>query len=140
MDNLPQNKNIKNNYNYDYRKHYNNGNHTKLSNIDNNVDYYYGFNSFNNKKAYNIFLKKDLSENTINNSNICLNNDALNNNIKTKKASKYLSVGKQRPYNDMKYINLKNNNNLNNNFVGKNHQKNFGGIYEFKAKDKKIFL
>ena len=50
MDNLPQNKNIKNNYNYDYRKHYNNGDNTKLSNIDNNVDYYYGFNSFNNKK------------------------------------------------------------------------------------------
>jgi hypothetical protein len=141
MDNLPQNKNIKNNYNYDYRKHYNNGNHTKLSNIDNNVDYYYGFNSFNNKKAYNIFLKKELSENTINNSNICLNNDVLNKNIKTKKASKYLSVGKQRPYNDMKYINLKNNNNQNNIFVGKNLQKNNEGFYEFKAKDKKnIFV
>lgn len=140
MDNLPQNKNIKNKYNYDYRKHYNNENHTKLSNIDNNVDYYYGFNSFNNKKAYNIFLKKELSENTINNSNICLDNDALNNSIKTKKVSKYLSVGKQRPYKDMKYINLKNNNNQNNNFIGKNHQKNNGGIYEFKAKDKKNLL
>ena len=140
MDNLPQNKNIKNNYNYDYRKHYNNGDNTKLSNIDNNVDYYYGFNSFNNKKAYNIFLKKELSENTINNSNICLNNDALNNNIKTKKASKYLSVGKQRPYNDMKYINLKNNNNQNNIFLGKNHQKNKEGFYEFKGKDKKNYL
>ena len=140
MDNLPQNKNIKNNYNYDYRKHYNNGDNTKLSNIDNNVDYHYGFNSFNNKKVYNIVLKKELSENTINNSNICLNNDALNNNIKTKKASKYLSVGKQRPYNDMKYINLKNNNNQNNIFLGKNHQKNNEGFYEFKGKHKKNFL
>ena len=140
MDNLPQNKNIKNNYNYDYRKHYNNGDNTKLSNIDNNVDYHYGFNSFNNKKVYNIVLKKELSENTINNSNICLNNDALNNNIKTKKASKYLSVGKQRPYNDMKYINLKNNNNQNNIFLGKNHQKNNEGFYEFKGKDKKNYL
>lgn len=137
MDNLPQNKNIKNNYNYDHRKHYNNSNYSKLSNIDNNVDYYYGFSRINNKKVYNICLKKDLSENTINNSNICLNNDALNNNIKTKKASKYLSVGKQRPYNDMKYINLKNNNYLNNIFVNKHHQKTNGGLYEFNKKDKK---
>ena len=138
MDSLPQNKNNKNNYNYDYRKHYNNSNYAKLNNIDNNVDYYYGFNSFNNKKAYNIFLKKDLSENTINNSNICLNNDALNNNIKSKKISKYLSVGKQRPYNDMKYINLKNNGNQNNIFVDK-HQQKINGFYEYKNKEKKYF-
>jgi hypothetical protein len=64
----------------------------------------------------------------------------LNNNIKTKKASKYLSVGKQRPYNDMKYINLKNINNQNNIFLGKYHQKNNEGFYEFKGKDKKNYL
>ena len=110
MNNLPQNnnKNIRNNFNYDHRKHYNEINyHSKLNNKDNNVDYYN-----NNKLSYNNYF----NNNSFNNSNL-LNKGNLNNNsnnIKTVRVSKYLSVGKGKTIisncnNDNKYINQKNN-------------------------------
>ena len=107
IDNLPQSKNkkIKNNFNYDYRKHVNENNlfYSKLNNKDNNVDYFY--NNYNNKISYNNYLKKD-SNNNINNSNSMLNNgNNINNNIKTVRASKYLSVGRGKTF-----INSNNNN------------------------------
>ncbi len=104
MDNLPQSKNktIKNNFNYDHRKHANeNSNyfHSKLNNKDNNIDYY------NYKQiSYNNYFKKELNNNNnINNNNSMLN---INNNIKTVRASKYLSVGRGKTF-----INSNNNNN-----------------------------
>jgi hypothetical protein len=110
MNNLPQNnnKNIRNNFNYDHRKHYNEINyHSKLNNKDNNVDYYN-----NNKLSYNNYF----NNNSFNNSNL-LNKGNLNNNsnnIKTVRVSKYLSVGRGKTIisncnNNNKYINQKNN-------------------------------
>ena len=117
MDNLPQNnnKNLRNNFNYDHRKHYNHENNyysRRLNNIDNNVDYY----NYSNKNLYNNYYYKELNTKSINN-NSSINNENINhsnNNSKTVRTSKYLSMGKQnRPSNhdnDAKHINLKTNN------------------------------
>lgn len=144
MDNLPQNnnKNIRNNFNYDHRKHYNENNyHSKLNNKDNNVDYYN-----NNKLSYNNYFKKDLNNNSFINSSL-LNNGNLNNNsnnIKTVRVPKYLSVGRGKTIisnsnNDNKYINQKNNfyhqtkNGLNN-YI----HTYINGFYENKNKNSKL--
>ena len=110
MENLPKtkNKNIRNNFNYDYRKQNNKNNnyYSKLNNKDNNIDYYY-----NNKNSYNI--------NSFNNNSIADNEEAnRNNNIKTVRALRYLSMKKQKTIlnnnSDKKYLNVKIDNNSKN--------------------------
>ena len=121
MENLPQskNKNMRNNFNYDRRKHnFQGNNNAKLNNKDNNVDYY------NNKNLYNNYFYKDLNNNRFNNNSILNNIDAnYNNNIKTVRVSKYLSMGKpKQSKNDPKLFNLRHNHNKANNFLSKYNQ------------------
>ena len=129
MDNLPQNKNIRSNFNYDHRKHHNNENiyYSKINNKDNNIDYY------NNK----IILKNSVMNNNLNN-NSFLKNGTINqnNNIKSVRAPKYLSVeNHMQPMNNnnnqTKNLNLKNNSqNKNNYFLKKYNHTNTNGFYK----------
>ena len=136
MDNLPQskNKNLRNNFNYDRRKHLIQGNnYSILNNKDNNVDYY----NYNNKNIYNNHFYKDLTNDSINNNTIINNGETnYNINIKTMRTSKYLSMGKQKSSfnnkkNENKFYNHKNNiNNFNktNNYFNK-YNKTFMNIH-----------
>ena len=117
MDNLPQskNKNMRNNFNYDRRKHNLLGtNNQKLNNKDNNIDYY------NNNNLYNNYLKNaSINKNTILN-NVDTNH---NNNIKTVRTNKYSSMGKPKQQKiETKFFNLKHNQNKNNHFLTKYNQ------------------
>ena len=141
MENLPKNKNknLSNNFNNDYRKQNNKNNnyYSKLNNKDNNVDYYY-----NNKNLYNNYFKKELKNtNNINNNSIINNGDTnRNNNIKTVRASRYLSMRKQKTIlnnnNDEKYLNLKINESIKNNNNLSNYNRTFvDGFYNNKPKN-----
>ena len=125
MENLPKSKNkiIRSNFNYDYRNQNNKNNnyYSKLNNKDNNVDFYY-----NNKNLYN---------------NSIINNGDINrnNNIKTVRPSRYLSMRKQKTIvnnnKDEKYLNLKNNNLVkNNNNLNKYNRTFAEGFYINKSK------
>ena len=134
MERLPKssNKNMNTNYNYEHKINHNQDSYKKLSNIDNNMDYYIGFNSTNeNKRKYNNYFRKGINKNNVNKSNFYMNNRNINN---TKIMTKNLSLEKQRPKNDMKYINLKISNKNNffeeNNINNKFHQTFVDGIYK----------
>ena len=134
MERLPKSssKNMGTNYNYDHKINHNQDCYKKLSNLDNNKEYYFGFNNINdNKRKYNNYFRKGINKNNMNKINFYLNNGNINNSqIKAKN----LSVEKQRPNNDMKYINLKISNK--NNFFEENnindiyHQTFVGGMYK----------
>ena len=131
MDNLPQNKNknIRSNFNYDSRKHLKENNYySKINNKDNNIDYY------NNKNV----LKNDTIKNSINNNSIVQKRIINHTNIKTVRASKYLSVESHiQPItinNQTKVFNLKNNIQNKNNLI--NNQTFINGFYDVNNKNK----
>ena len=141
MESLPKSKNkkiIRNNFNYDYRKQDNKNNnyYKRLNNKDNNVDYYY-----NNTNLYNNYFKKELNNNnSINNKSIINKGDTnRNNNIKTVRVTKYLSMRKQKTIfnnnDEEKYINLKINNPVKNNINLSKYNRTFAdGFYDNKYK------
>lgn len=134
MERLPKssNKNISTNYNNEHKINHNQDSYKQLSNIDNNKEYYFGFNNTNdNKRKYNNYFRKGINKNNMNKINLYLYSGNINNSqIKAKN----LSVEKQRPNNETKYINLKISNKNNffeeNNINDKYHQTFVGRIYK----------
>ena len=151
MDNIqPNNQKINNkvsNFNHDYKKTIKNNFYMSLDNKDNNDESNNIDNLFTreNKFLYNNFLKSESSNNkTINNNstNIFLKNNKINNNdinnIKTVRASRYLSVEKQKTV-------MKTNNNDNMIYEKKIIEENkninnhtfYNGFYNYNSKTKK---
>ena len=152
MDNIQPNNNKKinnklNNFNHDYKKSIKNNFYISLANKDNNDEDNNIDNIFNrdNKFLINNFLKNESSNNkTINNNgtNVFLKNNKINNgdmnNIKTVRASRFLSVEKQKtvmkPNNNDNMIYekkiIEENKNINNHTF-------YNGFYNYNSKTKK---
>ena len=153
IDKLPEHKPKGNNFNYDFRKNIKNNFYISFDNKDNEEDYNNYNNIFNrdNEFLYNNFIKKESNYNnkTINNNstniNIFLKSNKINNintnNIKTLRASRYLSVEKQKTV-----IKTNNEDHIKNTIYekkiidekkGLNNHTLYNGFYNYKSKTKK---